>query len=149
MAWITSELEGSLIWLLRIGDDIVPVKAGGLHYTRKICLELAGLPQLWLEERLLLLISLLSWEKKPFSGTTVSPLEFWIQSSGASLGTAQDATLGSFLQTGSKGLGDMNQPPSSRESFVCDHSLLLFKGKALQAINNPCETAIEMFAGNK
>lgn len=72
-----------------------------------------------------------------------------MQSSKGSLGTALDAALGSFLQASLEGLGDMNRPPSSRESFVCDHFLLLFKGKALQAINNPCKTAIEMFAGNK
>lgn len=103
-----------------------------------------------IREKIVLLISLLSWGKKTFSGTTVSALEFyWIQNIKGSLGTALDAALGSFLQDGSKELGDMNQPPSSRESIVCDHFLLLFKVKVLQTINNLYKTAIEVFAGNK
>lgn len=45
------------------------------------------------------------------------------------------------LQAGLKGLRGMDWPPSYRKSFMCNHTIL---GKALQAINNPCKTAVDV-----
>lgn len=62
------------------------------------------------------------------------------------LRTVLDVEPDCSLQAGLKGLGGMAWLPSDRKSFVCDH---FFLGKALQAINNPYETAVDKFAGNK
>lgn len=79
----------------------------------------------------------------------LSPVEFyWIWSREVSLRIAlyDQSRPDCSLQAGLKGLRSMDWPPSYSKSFVCDHATL---GKALQAINNLCKTAVDMFAGNQ